>query len=255
MRAQGPGRIWFIASMKGLTQSQKNVLEYINRFLQVNGFAPTAQEIASEFQWGSKTAALDHLRALEKKKYILRSNGKARSIQVLPDPIAGAKKHSGSGSLTRPRTGQSSANDGEFGMPSNEFARPETSLFDIPVFGTIPAGSPQDRQQESEGCINVNLDYLGIRPTPRTFALEVRGDSMIDRHIVEGDVVVLEHGVTPRHGDVVAALIDGESTLKTFTEIKGKRFLKAENPAYPDLIPAEELVTQGVMVALIRKRP
>lgn len=253
MRRQGLGRIWFIASMKGLTQSQKNVLEYINRFLQMNGFAPTAQEIASEFQWGSKTAALDHLRALEKKKYILRSNGKARSIQVLPRPTAGAKKHSGR--ITGPHSSQNSTDDGRTGMSSREFITPETSLFEIPVFGSIPAGSPQDRQQEREGCINVNLDYLGIRPTPRTFALEVRGDSMIDRHIVEGDIVVLEHGVTPRHGDVVAALIDGESTLKTFTEIKGKRFLKAENPAYPDLIPAEELVTQGVMVALIRKRP
>jgi repressor LexA len=66
--------------------------------------------------------------------------------------------------------------------------------------------------------------------------------------------VVVEHGQTPRNGDVVAALIDGDSTLKTFVMEKGKSYLKAENPRYPKLIPAAELVIQGVMVALIRKR-
>jgi repressor LexA len=95
---------------------------------------------------------------------------------------------------------------------------------------------------------------LGLRPTARTFALEVRGDSMVGRHILEGDYVILEHGVTPRSGDVVAALIDNESTLKTFVIDKGKPFLRAENPRYPNLVPAQELVIQGVMVALIRKR-
>lgn len=77
---------------------------------------------------------------------------------------------------------------------------------------------------------------------------------MIGRHILDGDVVVVEHGQTPRNGDVVAALIDGESTLKTYIADKGKPHLRAENPRYPKLFPAGELVIQGVMVALIRKR-
>ena len=76
---------------------------------------------------------------------------------------------------------------------------------------------------------------------------------MIGKHILEGDIVVLEHGVTPRTGDVVAALIDNESTLKTFRLEKNEPYLHAENPRYPKLIPASELVIQGVMVALIRK--
>jgi len=76
---------------------------------------------------------------------------------------------------------------------------------------------------------------------------------MIGRHIIAGDIVVLEHGPEPRHGDVVAALIDGESTLKTFLRKNGKPFLKAENPKYPDLIPAQELMIQGVFKALIRQ--
>jgi repressor LexA len=77
---------------------------------------------------------------------------------------------------------------------------------------------------------------------------------MTGKHIVDGDLVVLEHGMTPRNGDVVAALIDNESTLKTFVLDKSKPYLRAENPRYPKLVPASELVIQGVMVALIRKR-
>ena len=101
---------------------------------------------------------------------------------------------------------------------------------DIPLFGSIPAGFADERKQEA------------------------RGDSMIGRHILDGDVVVVEHGQTPRNGDVVAALIDGESTLKTYMTDRGKAYLRAENPRYPKLVPAGELVIQGVMVALIRKR-
>jgi repressor LexA len=125
---------------------------------------------------------------------------------------------------------------------------------DIPIYGTIPAGFADDRRQEAKGCLSIDVQSAGIKPTPRTFALEVRGDSMIGKHIVSGDLVVLEHGMTPRTGDVVAALIDNESTLKTFVLENGKPHLRAENPRYPALIPAQELVIQGVMIALVRKR-
>ena len=119
----------------------------------------------------------------------------------------------------------------------------------LPLAGRIAAGFPVEAM-ENEESISLH-DVVGNRDV---FALEVRGDSMIGRHIVDGDVVVVEHGQTPRHGDVVAALIDGESTLKTFVADKGKPQLRAENPKYPRLIPAGELVIQGVMVALIRRR-
>ena len=127
-------------------------------------------------------------------------------------------------------------------------------VVDIPLLGSIPAGFADDRKQEAKGCVSIDIETLGIKPTPRTFALEVRGESMIGKCILDGDLVVLEHGMTPRSGDVVAALIDNESTLKTFQLNRGKPFLRAENPKFPDLIPAQELVIQGVMVALIRKR-
>ena len=76
---------------------------------------------------------------------------------------------------------------------------------------------------------------------------------MIGKHICDGDIVILEHGADPRNGQIVAALIDRKSTLKTFVSKGGKTFLKAENPKYPNLIPSEDLMIQGVFRALIRK--
>jgi repressor LexA len=97
----------------------------------------------------------------------------------------------------------------------------------------------------------VDIASLGIPRNARTFALKVRGDSMIDAHICDGDTVILQLR-EPRKGDVVAALIDGETTLKHYLIEKGHPFLRAANAAYPDLIPARELVIQGVLIALLR---
>jgi repressor LexA len=124
---------------------------------------------------------------------------------------------------------------------------------DIPLFGSIPAGLAQNREQEAGGCISVDVQSIGFTPTRNTFALRVTGDSMIGRHICDGDIVVLEHGPEPRSGQIVAALIDRKSTLKTFVLKNGKPFLRAENPRYPDLVPSDDLMIQGVFRSLIRK--
>jgi repressor LexA len=121
----------------------------------------------------------------------------------------------------------------------------------IPLLGMIPAGYPSDQEQQSDRCVSIDEDTLQLPKNARTFALEVRGDSMIDAHIIDGDVVIMELR-DPTHRDIVAALIDGETTLKRFLVHKGKPFLRAENPRYPDLIPARELVIQGVFRALLR---
>lgn len=105
-----------------------------------------------------------------------------------------------------------------------------------------------------ESCVSVDMKWLEFKPTRRSFALEVRGDSMTGRHIVDGDIVVFEHGLAPREGDIVAALIDNRNVVKTYLLNKGRPALKSENPRYAALIPAEELVIQGVAVALVRKR-
>ena len=101
-------------------------------------------------------------------------------------------------------------------------------------------------------CIAVDLSTIGISPNARTFALRVRGDSMVGAHILDGDTIVLEMK-TAHDGAVVAALVDGESTLKRYFVRRGAPYLKAENPKYPDVIPARELVIQGVVVAVFRR--
>lgn len=202
-----------------LTPRQQQILDFITS-CQRGGFAmPSVREIARHFRMRSPGSVADHLKALRRKGVLENSQGQARSLRV----------RSALSSLRQP-------------------------VADIPVYGTIPAGFAEDQQQEARGCISVDVASLGIRSTTRTFALQVRGDSMIGKHILEGDFVIFEHGVTPRSGDVVAALIDNESTLKTFILERGKPWLRAENPKYPKLIPAAELVIQGVMVSLIRKR-
>ena len=205
--------------MTGLTKRQRQVLDFIQQSQQTEGVAPTLREIAGHFGFASPRAASDHVEALRKKGFLAGEPGLARTLRVV-SPLQTLRKR----------------------------------IADIPLFGTIPAGFADERKQEAKGCVSIDIGTLGIKPSPRTFALEVRGDSMIGRHILDGDVVVVEHGQTPRNGDVVAALIDGESTLKTYVADKSKPYLRAENPRYPKLIPAGELVIQGVMVALIRKR-
>jgi len=99
----------------------------------------------------------------------------------------------------------------------------------------------------------VDIESIGFKPTRNTFALRVTGDSMTGKCILADDIVVLEHGPEPRNGQIVAALVDGASTLKTFVLKGGKPYLKAENPKYPNPILAEELMIQGVFKALIRR--
>ena len=124
-------------------------------------------------------------------------------------------------------------------------------IVDVPIYGSIAAGMSQDAEPEQEGSVAVDVSALGIPRHARTFALKVRGNSMIDAHICSGDTVILEFR-EPRKGDIVAALIDGETTLKRYLVNKGQPFLRAENADFPDLIPARELVIQGVMIALLR---
>jgi repressor LexA len=131
-------------------------------------------------------------------------------------------------------------------------AQPAPHLDPLPLLGEIPAGRPGGVEERAEACIPVSLDALEISKNARCFALRVRGDSMTGAHIVDGDLVILE--LKPPHdGAIVAALLDGEATLKRYVVRNGRPFLKAENPRYPDLVPAQELVIQGVLRAVVRK--
>jgi repressor LexA len=126
------------------------------------------------------------------------------------------------------------------------------SAFGVPVLGRIAAGFPREGIAVSNQRLPLDPACYGIRDRSKAFALRVTGDSMIDRHIFEGDLVLFEQGVVPQNGDVVAALIDSESTLKTFVRKGSKVWLRAENSRYHNLIPAVELQIQGVGRAVIR---
>jgi len=202
--------------MHSITQRQQQLLDFLRRHQKLTGVMPSTREIQDYFGFASQTAAMSHLRALEKKGIIQRLPGKARAV-VFPEDL-----------------------DRE-------------EIVDIPVYGQIAAGMGVDAEPDQEGCLSADIKTLGVSTDTRTFALRVRGDSMIDAHIMDGDHVILEYKEA-RSGDIVAALIDGETTLKRYIVDKRKPYLKAENPDFPDLIPVRELVVQGVMVALIRRR-
>jgi repressor LexA len=198
-----------------LTLRQQEILDYLRKSQRQTGIMPSTREIQHSFGFASQTAAMSHLRALERKGVIQRLPGKARAV-IFPD----------------------------------ELDRGE--IVDVPLYGSIAAGMSQDVEQERQGCISIDVTALGLPRNARTFALKVRGNSMIDAHICNGDTVILEFK-EPRKGDIVAALIDGETTLKRYLVERGKPFLRAENADFPDLIPARELIIQGVLVALMRK--
>lgn len=122
----------------------------------------------------------------------------------------------------------------------------------IPLLGRIAAGHPREGFVEADRRLALDPIAFGVRDRSKAFALQITGDSMIGCQISDGDTVILEHGVAPRNGDIVAALIDNESTLKTFVQRGSRAWLRAANPRYPDLTPALELQIQGVARAVIR---
>ncbi|MFT5192293.1 MAG: repressor LexA [Verrucomicrobiales bacterium] len=197
-----------------LTERQQQLLDFLKEEHGSTGIMPSTREIQEYFGFSSQTAAISHLRALERKGIIQRQAGKARALSFTDELERGL-------------------------------------IVDIPLYGHIAAGMAEDVEQSQERCVSVDVDSLGISRSAKTFALQVRGDSMIDAHILSGDCVILEYR-EPRTRDIVAALIDGETTLKRYLVKNRRPYLKAENPMFPDLIPARELIVQGVMVGLIR---
>ena len=199
-----------------LTDRQRDVLGFIQREQRERGVTPSTREIQQHFKLASQTSVMQYIAALERKGFLDRQARKARSLVT---------------------------------------AMQKVRITDIPIYGQIPAGMAVLTEQTVEGHVSLDTASVNASKNGRTFALRVRGDSMIDAHIVDGDIVILEDRKEVRSGDIVAALIDGETTLKRYVLERGRPYLKAENPLYPDLVPARELLVQGVMVSLVRKQP
>lgn len=215
----------YLFTMKELTTRQQEILTFIEHYEWRNGYWPSIREIQEKFGFKSTNAVMGHLRALEKKEVLERIPGQARTFRInRPDaPI-------------------------ELDMPDDA-----TEVVDIPVMGDIAAGYPDRVEPAGEiGRLQVDIQSAGFSSRRRTFALQVRGESMVDAEIYDGDMVIIE----PRDahdGDIVAALIDGETTLKRYIKKAGEPpYLKAENKFYPELYPVTELCVQGVAKAVVR---
>src|SRR3954462_8984440 len=198
-----------------LTDRQRGVLEFIQLEQREKGITPSTREIQHHFGFASQTSVMQYIATLERKGFLDRHARKARALIT---PVQ------------------------------------KVRITDIPIYGQIPAGMATLTEQNVEG--QGSLDALSANATrnAKTFALRVRGDSMLDAHILDGDIVILEDRKDAQNGDIVAALIDGETTLKRYVTEHGRPYLKAENPLYPNLVPARELRIQGVMVSLVRKQ-
>jgi repressor LexA len=237
-----------------LTLRQKQILDYLRTQQRETGITPSTREVQKHFGFASQTAVMSHLKALERKGVIHRLPGKARAIMMMAHP--NIKTELGDTSLPKEMRVLGPAN-GEGGLAhglDRSQLRPlgeRDGLREIPLYGQIAAGMASNVEQDPDVCIVVDESTLQLPRNNRTFALRVRGESMVDAHIMDGDIVILEFR-EPRHNDVVAALIDGETTLKRYKTENGRPFLKAENARFPNLIPAQELVIQGVVVALMR---
>jgi len=205
----------FPFSLMSLTPHQRTVLTYITEFQSKRGYSPSLADLAIAFGVRSKNSVAKVVNTLVAEK------------QIEKDPKGRIKIVS---------------------MPNGDDAPLPLTL---PLFGPIAAGFAAPVEEHAEEQITVE-NYL-VKNRSSTFLLRVKGDSMIDAAIHEGDLVVVERSKQPKPNDIVVGVLDGEFTLKRLKKDKGKYYLQAENADYPDLFALDELTVAGVVVGLMRK--
>lgn len=199
-----------------LTARQKSILDFIQEEQRQKGVTPSTREIQSHFGFASQTSVMQYLVTLERKGFLDRHSRKARALVTPVQKIR---------------------------------------ITDIPIYGQIPAGMATLTEQTVLGHVSLDTRSANASRNSDLFALKVRGDSMMDAHILDGDIVILEDRKEAKSGEIVAALIDGETTLKRYMVERGRPYLKAENAQFPEQRPAHDLQVQGVMVSLVRQQP
>lgn len=209
-----------------LTPRQKQVLDFLVLHTEKNGFSPSFEEIAGGLNLASLATVHKHITALEQKGYLKRRYNESRSIEV-----AESYKHA-----ERERL--------------HELVAPRGGM-EIPLLGRIAAGTPVEAISSPE-----TLNFADFSGSTETYALQVRGDSMIEDHICSGDYVLVERITQARDGEIVVALVNGdETTLKRFyREPAGMIRLQPANSAMdPILVRGEDLQLQGRVLAVLRK--
>ena len=200
-------------TMRDLTERQKEILDFICKYIGENSFPPTIREIAGKFGITAK-GAYDHVTALQKKNVIKFSNNKSRTIEIVE------KESEQGGNVTS-----------------------------IPLLGTIAAGLPILSEENIEKMIPVAKSML--RTGKNYFALKVRGDSMIEAGILEGDIAIIESCTTCENGEIVVAVIEDSITLKRFYKETNRVKLQPENKNYKTLY-YQNIRIAGRLKGLIR---
>ncbi len=202
--------------MKGLTKRQEDVLKFIAGYVADRGYPPSYQEIADAFGIASKHGVVRHLEALIRKGYIEKTGTTARSIRII-----------------------------------DKSYQADPDVVNLPLIGSVAAGFPIFAEENRDGYVAVPRTL--IRSEGRYFSLRVRGDSMVNAGIMDGDLVVVQSTEIAEPSQIVVALIGDEVTVKRLIVRGNQKYLKAENPAYPDIHPQSEWRIQGKVVGLIRE--
>jgi repressor LexA len=205
-----------------LTRRQKEVMDFLSKFIDQNGYSPSYEEIAGGLGLASLATVHKHVQALEAKQYLRRSYNHSRSLEI------------GNRFFAEERARRSQG-----GTPT------------VPLMGRIAAGSPVEAIQNPE-----TLHFCDFAGASNVFALQVRGESMIDDHICSGDFVLVEQTNSVRNGDIVVALVGGtEATLKRYyAEPDGRVRLQPANSAMsPIMVDPSALQIQGKVLAIMRK--
>jgi len=210
-----------------LTERQRTILDVIRASVTTRGYPPSIREIGDAVGLTSTSSVAHQLRTLEKKGYLRRDPNRPRAVDV-----RGADDATGA-TITTDVTGSD--------------ALPEPTF--VPVLGRIAAGGPILAEEAVEDVFPLPRELVG---EGSLFLLKVVGESMIDAAICDGDWVVVRQQNVADNGDIVAAMIDGEATVKTFKRAKGQVWLMPHNPAF-DPIPGNDAVVLGKVVTVIRK--
>ncbi len=196
------------------TELDDEILDYIQTYQRAHGMPPSTRDVQRQFNFASQTSAMRRLRSLADKGLLEQQVDRSWGVRV---------------------------------------REVQAHLFELPVYGTIPAGLPSLQEQEPKRRYALDPALFGLKRPQKLWGLEVRGDSMIETHILDGDLAILETREA-RPGDIVAALVDETTTtLKRLVHVRGKPVLRAANRRFADIIPETRLEIQGVLVGVIRR--
>jgi repressor LexA len=228
------------AGEDGLTARQRKVLEVIRDSVEARGYPPSMREIGEQVGLASSSSVAHQLATLERKGFLRRDPNRPRAVEVFAPDSKGAAKNAGS------RIAEPELPEGYDPTDEND-ARPAPSY--VPLVGRIAAGGPILAEQSVEDMYALPRQLVS---DGELFMLTVVGESMIDAAICDGDMVVVRRQPVAENGDIVAAMIDGEATVKTFQRRDGHVWLMPHNPDFAP-IPGDEATILGKVCTVLRK--